>query len=123
MFPPYAAWSMSASKQIQGPRQMPRILLNDIKMEDVPILSQRPSESEIQAFQKWIYKMGRKVGIDWPKTPIDCDIAEIFWDDVQQAFYADIDVPDLIDVFLTPPWEYYHIALTEPRLRKKRRLA
>jgi len=93
-------------------------------MEDVPILSTCPSEGEMKTFQKWISDLGHKVGIEWPCIePRHCEIADIFWADVQKAFYADIDVPDLIDVFLTPPWEYYHIALTEPRLRKKRRLA
>jgi len=124
MFHPYAAWSMPASSKIQGPRQMPRILVNDIKKEDVPILSQRPSYGEIQAFQKWITKIGRQVGINWhDMTATDCDIADAFWDDVKQAFYPDIIVPELCEVFTAWPAEYHEISLPEPTLRKKRRLA
>jgi len=91
-------------------------------MEDVPILSQRPSEEEIKTLQEWIWALGRTVGIKWDRA-YNRQMANLFFDDVQNAFYADINVEDLIEVFVSYPEEHHEIALTEPRLRKKRRLA
>ena len=122
MLTPYAPWSMSASSQMNDPRQTRRISIKDIKMEDVPILSQRPSEEEIKTFQEWIRALGRTVGVRWNR-PYNRLISNILFDDVQNAFYADINVEDLVKVFVSYPEEHDEIALTEPRLRKKRRLA
>ena len=107
------------SKMAQN-RVAKTLQINDVKIEDVPVLSKIPTQNEIKIFQKWILKMGKTVGLDFNEvTEADHDRSLEFWLQIQPAFFADVDIDLLLDIFTGEITDVHEIP--EATQRKKPR--
>jgi hypothetical protein len=99
-----------------------RLKINDIK--DPPILPKKPSYCEVAHFQKWIVFLGKEIKIKFNHMNFhntdDGGIVDQFWKDIQEAFYSDIPINTLIEIFTAGEEEFHEIELPEPTLRKRR---